>query len=89
MLLLLTSCSSLREPQPIEGVKLKPQLYKVSAVAPVDVKLHVINKDGEVYFGFRENDYITFSQWLNDILENTKKKSAIIKSYEAIYEGSQ
>lgn len=35
-----------------------------------------------VIFGYTEKDYLTFSQWLNDVLRYIKSQNAVIQAYE-------
>ena len=36
----------------------------------------------EVFYGFDENDYLDFAQWLQDALRYIKSQNAVVDAYE-------
>lgn len=79
-------------------VKVEKQIHqKPASVVPPKLKVVVLTPErtakwnkqvvkGEIQpyaiFGYDEQDYLTFSQWLQDVLRYIKSQNAIIETYE-------
>lgn len=81
-----------------EAAKIERQIYqKPAGVISPDIKVIVVtpnradewnkeiakgDKQPYVIFGYDEKDYLTFSQWLQDVLRYIKSQNAVIEAYE-------
>ena len=88
--LFLTSCSSSPKQliTKVEAVKIERATYpRPTGLIVPKINLVVVTPDTMsdtpgVYFGFTEDNYLSFSQWLQDVLAHIKSQNAIIESYE-------
>lgn len=81
-----------------EATKIERQIYqKPAGIVPPDIEVVVVtpNRTDEwnreiakgdrqpyVIFGYDEKDYLTFAQWLQDVLRYIKSQNAVIEAYE-------
>ncbi len=85
----MPSCATLPKKLDITTtqVQIERQVYpRPAGVVAPEVKVVVVTPDGDkkpyAVFGYNEKDYLTFAQWLQDILRYIRDQNAVIKAYE-------
>ena len=86
----LLACNSTPDKVEVKTVPINIEVPAPSPALPVvapDIQFVVLTKttvptDDYVFFALNENDYLSFAQWLQEMLRYTKEQNAIIEYYK-------